>query len=405
MKILILFCDMLRANRLKTVNKDIPYQSSFDKWIRDFGGCTYTNCYTPAPDTPRSLACFYTGLYPKQNGCKTRLEWPKYFQNSENPTIFKLLHNSKYDTFTNFSSNELKTGVLNNNDLELITNFKSFQEFYNSKVIDKRDKNSCYFLTLNDYHQCVEDYSSLKRADKKGQEQLIESFELFFKKYDKDLFDYIFIFSDHGCVLSDDYSRFKKNYFLLDDNRSQIFMHLRKKGDKSACKDHSLRTVMDIYPSIAEIINSPAPENLNGISLFDSNPHKFIVVEDASSFKPSLGMFNDIWRYKEKDFSYYLSIYDGEELKYENSEKAMNSQKVNIKKITEIVSEVSCSYEEISKRNGILKSYAELKKEYSIMCFSSGKKRNNYLKIYSYKIFSLFIKVIQKLYFNIFKFF
>ena len=73
MKILILFCDMLRANRLKTVNKDIFHWTVFDKWIQDFGGCTYSNCYTPAPDTPRSLACFYTGLYPKLNGCRSRI--------------------------------------------------------------------------------------------------------------------------------------------------------------------------------------------------------------------------------------------------------------------------------------------------------------------------------------------
>ena len=38
----------------------------------------------------QSLACFYTGLYPKFNGCKTRIEWPKYYQNLERFTIFEL---------------------------------------------------------------------------------------------------------------------------------------------------------------------------------------------------------------------------------------------------------------------------------------------------------------------------
>ena len=56
---------------------------------------------------------------------------------------------------------------------------------------------------------------------------------------------------------------------------------------------------MDIYPSIAEILNKVVPNNINGSSLFKTNPHKFIVVEDSSSFKPFLGSYNDIWRYKE----------------------------------------------------------------------------------------------------------
>ena len=62
MKILMLFCDMLRANKLNVVNKNNCKPTPFDNWLGNFGGCTYINTYTPAPDTPRSLACLYTGL-------------------------------------------------------------------------------------------------------------------------------------------------------------------------------------------------------------------------------------------------------------------------------------------------------------------------------------------------------
>ncbi len=396
---------MLRANRLKTVNKDIFHWTVFDKWIQDFGGCTYSNCYTPAPDTPRSLACFYTGLYPKLNGCRSRIEWPKYYQNQNKSTIFELLNDSKYDIYTNFSRYELEVGVLSNKDLKFVSNFNSFLDVFNSNVIENKDKNSCFFLTLNDYHQCVEDYSSLKRADKKGHEKLIDAFNLFFGKYDKDTFDYIFIFSDHGCVLSDDYSDSRKKYFLLNDNRSKVFLHMRKKGDNNYRINQSLRSVMDIYPSIAEILDKVVPNNINGSSLFNTNPHKFIVVEDSSSFKPVLGSYNDIWRYKENDFSYYLSVDQGEELKYENFKNSNNlNNKVFVNKIIDIVSEYSCSFKEIKKRNDILSSYEELRRQYSTMEFSSGEKRNHNLKIYFYKFFALSLKILKNIHFNIFRF-
>ena len=137
---------------------------------------------------------------------------------------------------------------------------------------------------------------------------------------------------------------------------------MRKKGDNNYRINQSLRSVMDIYPSIAEILDKVVPNNINGSSLFNTNPHKFIVVEDSSSFKPVLGSYNDIWRYKENDFSYYLSVDQGEELKYENFKNSNNlNNKVFVNKIIDIVSEYSCSFKEIKKRNDILSSYEELR--------------------------------------------
>ena len=396
MKILILFCDMLRANRLKIVNKNISKLTSFDSWIKDFGGCTYTNCYTPAPDTPRSLACFYTGLYPKLNGCKLRIEWPKFYQDQEKSTIFQLLKDSKYKTYTNFSNYELDTGILTKRDFDNVLNFNSFLEIFNSEVI-KEDNNVCFFLNLNDYHHCVEDYSALQIADKKGHFQLLNAFNMFFKKYNKDIFDYIFIFSDHGCILSDDNFSDQKKYNLLNDNRSKIFLHMRKKGERNSYVDLSLRSIMDIYPTIAEITNNFIPNNINGVSLFQSNPHDFIVIEDSCDFKPKLGVYNDIWRYKEKDYSYYLSIDDGSELKYEKFNGDYNLKRnINTSKIIKRISNISCSYKDIKKRNDILKSYSEMNRQYSKVHFSSGNKRNNFLKNYFYKIYSIFAKFTKK---------
>ena len=63
MRILALFLDMIGGEYINICNPE-EKSTSFDKLIRDIGGKVYTNCYTPAPDTPRSSACMWTGVYP-----------------------------------------------------------------------------------------------------------------------------------------------------------------------------------------------------------------------------------------------------------------------------------------------------------------------------------------------------
>lgn len=73
MKILFVFTDMLRPNLLKSYNSKIKNKGPLDDFIESFGGTLFKNCYTPAPDTPRSLGCLHSGLYPNKNGCDTRI--------------------------------------------------------------------------------------------------------------------------------------------------------------------------------------------------------------------------------------------------------------------------------------------------------------------------------------------
>ena len=53
MKIMMIFIDMFRANILNMFNDNAPY-TNIDNLFEQWGGTIYTNCYTPAPDTPRS---------------------------------------------------------------------------------------------------------------------------------------------------------------------------------------------------------------------------------------------------------------------------------------------------------------------------------------------------------------
>lgn len=392
----MLFCDMLRANKLNVVDKNNCKPTPFDNWLENFGGCTYINTYTPAPDTPRSLACLYTGLYPKYNGCNTRIEWPRFYQNENLETMFQYLNKNNFKVYTNFSKNEIETGICTNKDLKRIINYDSFLDFFSANNIKEDKNNQFFFIRLNDFHHCVSDYSSLPISTKIGSRKLLNTFDIFFKKYDKEIFDFTFIFSDHGCMLSNDKFYKDKDYLLLNDNRSKIFMHLRKKGDKYLRKNNSLRTIMDIYPTVVDIVKKPIDSKLDGISLFKKKGRNFVIIEDSSEFKPHLGIFNNIWRYKELGFSIYLdpdiksiNLEGGEQKSYIELKSSLN-----LKKVIKRVSEISISYGEIKKRKDILLRYEKMNEHYFENNFSDGTSRNSRISKFIYKLISKFFKMV-----------
>ena len=401
MKILFLFCDMLRANKLNLINPEINSHTCFDEWISNFGGCTYTNCYTPSPDTPRSLACLYTGLYPKNNGCKTRIEWPAFYLKPEINTIFKYLNEDNFNTFTTFTKAEIKTGILSKEDLRRVTNYNSIFDLYKSDVIKQNSDNALFFLNLQDYHHSVTDYYRLPRAVIKGNRKLINTFDLLFSRYHKDFFDYIFIFSDHGCLLIDDECDNGKPYQLLRDNRSKIFMHIRKKGENNHTKDSSLTSILDIYPTLLNILNKSIDSSIDGISFFKPKQDRFIVIEDSSLFNPGLGLYNNIWRYKDNQVSLYLDLENTlleHNDKTENLNSSINSSKINT--IINRIEDVSASYSEIKTQKDILRSYSQIDNSDRLSIFSDGSPRNppKFSIIYKFtsKLLSLFYILFYK---------
>ena len=58
MKVLTVFIDMIRANRLSTFNADVAMDTPLDVAFKNLGGTVYTNCFVPGPDTPRGMSTF-----------------------------------------------------------------------------------------------------------------------------------------------------------------------------------------------------------------------------------------------------------------------------------------------------------------------------------------------------------
>ncbi|MBQ7747327.1 MAG: hypothetical protein IJT92_07785, partial [Spirochaetia bacterium] len=202
MRILFFFCDMLRPDKIQGGHV-------YDIFKR-LGGTWYTNAYTPAPETPRAMAAFYTGLYPAKNGCIKRGMWPYYFQNPDLENIFSLLSkqgckNYYYASPYSFSPKEGIVPKGFDQYAELVFDYKTLVE----KALADRNGNLCVYAGFDDYHDAVDIYScgsvvSRDEADLVGQTHLKACMEQLLDAAGSDFFDKIVIFSDHGCMLKSD---------------------------------------------------------------------------------------------------------------------------------------------------------------------------------------------------------
>ena len=111
MKIMTIFIDMISGEKLNLCNSNAE-RTELDDFIEKFGGTLYANCYTPAPDTPRSAGCMWTGLYPKENGCKYRTRYPMFYMDEEKENIWSVLKKQNYNIQAFMRAPTLATGVL-----------------------------------------------------------------------------------------------------------------------------------------------------------------------------------------------------------------------------------------------------------------------------------------------------
>ena len=385
---------MLRANKLKNINCNINKNTSLDLWLQSFGGTIYQRCYTPAPDTPRSLACLYSGRYPKRNGCINRIQWPKYYLNKTLDNIFDLFNHEGFEIFSNFQEEELITGILPNN--ANIKNYKSLKELLYS-IPKESDNNQLFFINIPDYHTCVDDYYGLPISAKIAYNKIINSFNQIFAILDKESIDYSFIFSDHGCILTDD----EKNEYpikLLDDNRSKIYLQVKKMHEKTIKYDNKICSIMDIYPTLMDIFKHSSNENIDGISLFKEENNRCLILEDQSKFPPGLGGYHDLWGYRDKNYFYLESLEQKLLLKeVKNStykkEEIKNTHLMNKIKIK--LQEDCASYKEIKKQTQILESYKLI--SYSLEEYTDGSKRISNTHKIIMKLISRFANIYFKL--------
>jgi len=289
MKVLTIFIDMIRANRLSTFNDDIKVDTPLDIAFKELGGTVYSNCYTQGPDTPRGISSYYTGLEPYKNGCNVRLKWPQYFLKKDLKTVFDLFLEKEYSLDIFSSTNEKKNGFLPEDisSMDIHNKDNDLSKYLDN--LELKDKHFV-FLSLPDYHWAFDDYGYSKNGEKFAYDDVKDSYDIIFDKFDKDEFDHIFVFSDHGFKFSADF-KLDDDLLILDDDRTNSIMLHREKKVNVLTKNTKLCALTDMYATYQDLLG----ETPTGISLFDKKEHPFLVIEDHLSFAPQINQNIEVW--------------------------------------------------------------------------------------------------------------
>tara|TARA_B100000886_G_scaffold119798_1_gene80531 strand:+ start:20663 stop:21826 length:1164 start_codon:yes stop_codon:yes gene_type:complete len=305
MRVLTVFIDMLRPNRMNTFNKNINFQNEFDLAFSDLGGTVFLNCYSPGPDTPRSISSYLTGKDPYLNGCNTRLKWPKYFLKENQRNIFDIFIDEQYkmDSFT--SIKERANGIFPSaiSKLDIHNHDNNLDDFLSKIELKKKH---FIFISIPDFHYAFDDFGYSKKGEKDAYKLGIKAFNLIFKRFSKDDFDHIFIFSDHGFKFSFE-SKFESPIYLLNEDRSNCVLIHRKKFQNETVINKKLCSLSDFYATYQDIISK---KHENGYSFLRKKERKFIVIEDHINFSPEINQNIELWAVVTKDRLYLRTLND-----------------------------------------------------------------------------------------------
>lgn len=293
MKILMIFVDMLRPNILGIYNKRNA-GNRIDSQIEKWGGTIFTNCYTPAPDTPRSLGCLWTSKYPKENGCDNRLKYPHFFLKNSCNDFLKRLKDSGYQLNFFMSETCRVLGELPQSIDGEDVNYsreKKLPDFLDSLVIKE---NSFTFIGIEDFHYAVSDCYAKRKYVSLGFEKVGRALELIEEKLGIDTFDLAIMFSDHGFKYLEE--PVKENYYKqLNKDRTQIFMLVRKKGETKLTYNHKLACILDVYPTICNYAKISFGSDISGIDFFEKKEHESIMIEDHKTFNALMTQTIEYW--------------------------------------------------------------------------------------------------------------
>jgi len=337
MKILTLFIDMIRANRLSVFNENIKIDTPLDNALKQLGGTIFTKCYTPGPDTPRGISSFLSGEDPYKNGCSTRLKWPEFFLNNNYKSIFDIFIEQNYEITCYSSPKERANGLFPKNISELdIHNSNYNLDDYLSDIQLKNDH--FIFISIPDFHYAFDDFGYNLKGEKEAYKTVRSVYDIVFKNFDKDDFDHIIIFSDHGFKFSLQ-SKLEPPFLLLNDDRTNNILIHRKKFQNELIENHKLCSLSDLYATYQDILKLKIEK---GISLFSKDEREFVIIEDHISFEPKINQNIELWGVVTKEKVYI---------------RTLDSAILIDKKTQEIESNIIQMYDKILSENSTFKSY------------------------------------------------
>lgn len=305
MKVLFLFLDMIRVEQLAIANEKIHEYNPLNEKLKNIGGTLYPNCYTPAPDTTRSMASLWSGLPPKENECNTRLKWAKHFLPGNIDTVFDEFINNNYQINIFHEPEERKVGLFPSK----IYDYAKFNDDYDLEKFLKNiniEENSLTYLGISDFHLAYNDSGYSNEGAKQSFKLVTKAVDLVFDQLNQDDFDHIFIFSDHGFAFADEVLS-PHNY--VSNIRSNILMIHRVKNQNTLNKNNKLCSIMSILPTIEELFN--VEKNRYDFSLFNEKEREYYTIIDHFNYQPQLNHNIDLWGLIYKNVIYSRTVEEG----------------------------------------------------------------------------------------------
>lgn len=394
MRILVIFFDMLKPDLSNIFSrKKQKINNNLDNFLINFGGKSYINTYTPACETYRSLACIQTGKLPKDSGVINRMD---VYEGKE--ALKDILKEFGYNSFAIADLEGIFSYVYNGFTDKIIPIIKERNNITSIvKLIEEnsRNQNECIFLGLEIAHQIRNDVIG-NVAGKIILDYVGDLLKKLFLKLDKDAFDYIIIFSDHGYR-----DKSINSAQIIDEERSKTFLHIRKRWQNSLEIDSNLRCTCDIFTTLKNIINSKYKiENLFGKDLLKTQGHKYIPIEDYKFWDYNgffYRSFPNVWGIKEKDQFFITDIL--EDICLDNNSKKILIDKNKIQEYYEILKKETVYFKYFLSHYNI--SVSIKKNEKVFENYLNGKKRigNKKKLLFCLKEFQLleFLKNIIKI--------
>lgn len=365
----MVFLDMLRPNLLGLYNSLIK-ENSLDEELRLIGGELFINCFTPAPDSARSLACLWSGEYPLKNGCNTRIKYPKFFLDYRKENLLSFLRKEGFKFNFFISPYELKLGE---HPLEI-----KRDEFHDSNLgLEAFFKKASFpeksftFISLPDFHWALDDYGYSDKGVAVGHKKICSSLKIIRKNLDLDKFDIVVFFSDHGMKLKKEMKK-EPRYKLLNRDRTNILLLLRFGGDNGLKKNDKLCSIMDIYPAIYYMISGKRQkEHMAGSPILGEKEYDFLVIEDHMNFSVQINQMIGIWAVIKKDGIYYRTL---ENYYFDNKENFRQSPQ----ELDRLISSKSLFFEEHIKEKEVLNYYGSPLFSTTPFYTDGSKRRNNF---------------------------
>ena len=303
MKVLVIFADMLRANRLSTFNDAVEIDTAIDTNFRELGGTIYKNCFTPGPDTPRGISTFTSGIPPHLNGCDIRIKWTRDFLHPHLKTVYDLFLEKDYKIDLLSDPRERAIGLFPENISNMTVHNSDYYDIdqYLDEIVIEDDH--FIMLCLPQFHWTLDALGASENGEKHALNDISLAFNKVFNKLDKDIFDHIFVFSDHGFKFTHEV-RMSPDFMLLNEDRTHTVLIHRKKFDSKLTFNDKLCSLADIYPTFEELLGN----NPNGLSLFSEKVREYIVIEDNIKFNPEVNQNIELWAVVNKTSIYIRTL-------------------------------------------------------------------------------------------------